>query len=76
MEFMIINDPLPKIEFMFRTSCTVDCAGLCEGRGAGRHIGHKLRVGGDVGRYTRYSKVLTPYTEVNTRFSLVETIEY
>ena len=36
---------------------------VCECRGAGRHIGHKLRVGGDVGRYTRYSKVLTPYTE-------------
>ena len=33
------------------------------GRGGGRHIGHKLRVGGSVGRYTRYSKVLTPYTE-------------
>lgn len=32
-------------------------------RGGGRHIGHKLRVGGSVGRYTRYSKVLTPYTE-------------
>jgi len=37
--------------------------GGCEGRGAGRHIGHKLRVSGDVGRYTRYSQVLTPYTE-------------
>ena len=37
--------------------------GLIEGRGGGRHIGHKLRVGGEVGRYTRYSKVLTPYTE-------------
>ena len=37
--------------------------GACECRGGGRHIGHKLRVGGDVGRYTRYSQVLTPYTE-------------
>ena len=36
---------------------------LVFGRGGGRHIGHKLRVGGSVGRYTRYSKVLTPYTE-------------
>ena len=32
-------------------------AGGIEGRGGGRHIGHKLRVGGDVGRYTRYSQV-------------------
>ena len=37
--------------------------GAFECRGGGRHIGHKLRVGGDVGRYTRYSQVLTPYTE-------------
>ena len=27
------------------------------GKGAGRHIGHKLRVGGDPGRYTAYSQV-------------------
>eukprot|EP00090_Calanus_glacialis_P001730 TRINITY_DN11260_c0_g1_i1.p1 TRINITY_DN11260_c0_g1~~TRINITY_DN11260_c0_g1_i1.p1 ORF type:complete len:208 (+),score=42.37 TRINITY_DN11260_c0_g1_i1:77-625(+) len=37
--------------------------GLCSGKGAGRNIGHKLRVGGEVGRYTKYSQVRTPYTE-------------
>ena len=36
-------------------------SGFC--KGAGRHIGHKLRVGGEVGRYTKYSQVRTPYTE-------------
>lgn len=34
-----------------------DYVGLTEGKGGGRHIGHKLRVGGEVGRYTRYSQV-------------------
>ena len=44
-------------------TATIIIKGACECRGGGRHIGHKLRVGGDVGRYTRYSQVLTPYTE-------------
>ena len=38
-------------------------SGFVSCRGGGRHIGHKLRVGGEMGRYTSYSKVLTPYTE-------------
>ncbi|XP_023322475.1 uncharacterized protein LOC111696916 [Eurytemora carolleeae] len=37
--------------------------GVCMGAGAGRHIGHKLRVGGEPGRFTEYSQVKTPYTE-------------
>jgi len=37
--------------------------GVAAGKGAGRHIGHKLRVGGGPGRYTAYSQVRTPYTE-------------
>ena len=37
--------------------CIFCTTGGCEARGAGRHIGHKLRVSGDVGRYTRYSQV-------------------
>ena len=35
---------------------------LGRGKGAGRLIGHKLRVGGGMGRYTEYSQVRTPYT--------------
>ena len=31
--------------------------GLVVAKGAGRHVGHKLRVGGEPGRYTRYSQV-------------------
>ena len=27
----------------------IECSGLCMGAGAGRHIGHKLRVGGEPG---------------------------
>ena len=47
----------------YRLTKTFIIKGASECRGGGRHIGHKLRVGGDVGRYTRYSQVLTPYTE-------------
>jgi len=39
------------------------CIGVCWSAGAGRHIGHHLRVGGEPGRFTEYSQVKTPYTE-------------
>lgn len=59
----IITDKADKDVDVILMLCFIFLLGLIQGRGGGRHIGHKLRVGGEVGRYTRYSKVLTPYTE-------------